>query len=117
MRLFVLAAAAALLATPLLATPCLALTVTNAPNRDTVAHLQQQKQTQAPNLPSGFVEGSFGRPQAGLGLSGNGGPTPGVTTFGFGNMRTTVMVDPDAPRLGERRETQAPLSLSAPQRR
>lgn len=96
----------------LMATPCLALTISTAPNRDAVAHLQQQKASRGASLPAGFTE-SAERPQAGLGLTGGQTMTPGVTTFGFGHVRTTVIVDPDnMPPLGQRRETQAPLSLA-----
>jgi hypothetical protein len=113
-QIYVFAAAAALF----VATPCLALTVQTTPNREAVQHLRTQQQNAPAQLPDSLT--SSDRPGWATGAnfqSGGGAPTPGVTSYNFGNVRTTVMVDPDYSRSqSERRETPAPLSLSIPRR-
>ncbi|MBW8815670.1 MAG: hypothetical protein JF588_19805 [Caulobacterales bacterium] len=113
-QLYAFTAAAALL----VASPCLALTVQSTPNREQVEHLRQQKQTSGAQLPDSLT--SSDRPGWATGAnfsSSRGAATPGVTSYNFGNVRTTVMVDPDYARDQQvRRETPAPLSLSPPRR-
>lgn len=115
---YAFAAAAALVVAPLLvATPCLALTVQTTPNREAAQHLRSQQQNAPAQLPDSLT--SSDRPGWATGAdftSRNAAPTPGVTSYNFGNVRTTVMVDPDAQRYQGRQETPAPLSLSPPRR-
>jgi hypothetical protein len=116
--LYALTAAAPFCICLLAAAPALALTVQSTPNREAVQHLRQQKQDAPAQLPDSLT--SSDRPGWATGAdfsSHPGTPTPGVTSYNFGNVRTTVMVDPDYARgQQERRETPAPLSLSPPRR-
>ncbi|HET6970664.1 MAG TPA: hypothetical protein VFH92_06030 [Phenylobacterium sp.] len=101
------------------ATPCLALTVQTTPNREAVQHLRTQQQTAPAQLPDSLTSSDRPGWATGPGFTsgGSAAPTPGVTTYGFGNVRTTVIVDPDSARYSQdRRDTPAPLSLSPPRR-
>ena len=109
MRLIALAAGLAFAA----ATPALALTVQAAPPRpDVVQHLKPAEgSVSGPGLRDGFV--GAGRPMmSGSGFTGAPQTMPGTTSFGFGNVRTTVTSEPYNPRWNDRRDTPAPLSLS-----
>jgi hypothetical protein len=108
MRLVLLASGLFALA----AGPSFALTVSSAPpNRDVAPHLSQSTRS-GPALKDTWAGGD--RPQAGSGFSG-AAVSYGVTSFGFGDVRTTVRSTAD-PRWRERRDTPAPLSLSPPRR-
>ncbi len=113
MRLFALVTGLAALA----ATPCLALTISSAPpSRDAAQHLKPTENA-GPRLQDTFA--GSGRPAMsgsyGSGFSNSptvyGGST---TTYGFGNMQTTITTDGRGadPRFLERRDTPAPLGLS-----
>ena len=110
-QIYAFTAAAALL----VATPCLALTVQTTPNREAAEHLRLQQQSAPAKLPDSLT--SSDRPGWATGAdftSRNAAPTPGVTSYNFGNVRTTVMVAPDAQRYPGRQDTPAPLSLTPP---
>lgn len=109
MRLFALVSGLAALA----ATPCLALTVSSAPpSRDAAQHLKPDNGS-GPRLQDGWAGG--GRPAAASSSGFSGGTTVygGTTTYGFGNVHTTIRSGQQDPRWTiERRDTPAPLGLS-----
>lgn len=109
MRLFALVSGLAALA----ATPCLALTISSAPpSRDAAQHLKPADGA-APRLQDGWAGG--GRPAAGgpSGFSGSTSVYRNTTTYGFGDVQTTIRSGQDDPLWGrEGRETPAPLGLS-----
>ncbi|MBX3484827.1 hypothetical protein [Phenylobacterium sp.] len=111
MRLFALAAGLSLAA----ATPGFALTVQSAPPRPDVS--QRLTPTDSRAAASVRLQDTFagaGRPTMGSTFTGAPPTSYGTTTFGFGNVRTTVTSDPyyDRSWSNDRRDTPAPLSLS-----
>lgn len=110
MRLFALVSGLAALA----ATPCLALTISSAPpSRDAAPHLKPSESSSAPRLQDGWAGG--GRPATFSNGSGSTMSTTSgtVTTYGFGNVQSTVRTYDQDPRWTmDRRETPAPLGLS-----
>ena len=109
MRLIALAAGLAFAA----ATPALALTVSATPPRptDVALHLKPAEGSTGSRLQDGFV--GAGRPMmSGSGFTGAPQTTTGTTSFGFGNVRTTVTQQPYDARWNDRRDTPAPLSLT-----
>jgi hypothetical protein len=97
----------------LAATPCLALTVSSAPpSRDAAPHLKPTDNS-GPRLQDGWAGG--GRPAANSSSGFSGGTTVygGMTSYGFGNVQTTIRSGDQDPRwMTDRRETPAPLGLS-----
>lgn len=111
MRLFALVSGLAALA----ATPCLALTISSAPpSRDAAQHLKPSDGA-GPRLQDGWAGG--GRPAASSNstssFSGRTTVYGDTTSFGFGDVQTTIRSGDQDPRWRmDRRETAAPLGLS-----
>lgn len=109
MRLFALVCGLAALA----ATPGLALTVSSVPpSRDVAQHLKPSDGA-GPRQQDGWAGG--GRPAASATSSFRGGATVygATTSYGFGDMQTTIRGGDQDPRWRtDRRETPAPLGLS-----
>jgi hypothetical protein len=109
MRLVALVSSFAALA----ATPCLALTISSAPpSRDAAPHLKPTDGS-GPRLQDGWAGG--GRPAASSSSGFSGGTTVygNTTSYGFGNVQTTIRsVEQDPRWTMDRRETPAPLGLS-----
>jgi len=111
MRLFAIVSGLAALA----ATPCLALTISSAPpSRDAAQHLRPSDTSGAPRLQDGWAGG--GRPAEGSsyssGFSSSTTINGSTTSYGFGNVQTTIRSGDQDPRwLNERRNTPAPLGL------
>ncbi|WP_296596971.1 hypothetical protein [Phenylobacterium sp.] len=105
MRLFAFVSAVA----AIVATPCLALTISSAPpSRDAAPHLRPA-QTAGPRLQDTWA----GSVRADT--YSNGPPTASgtITAYGFSDVRTTSGTYDQEPRwMMERRETPAPLGLS-----
>ncbi|MBL8555262.1 MAG: hypothetical protein JNL41_13350 [Phenylobacterium sp.] len=111
MRLFAFAAGLSLAT----ATSAFALTVQSAPPRPDVG--QRLTPTDSRAASSMRLQDTFagsGRPTMGSTFTGAPQAAYGTTSFGFGNVRTTITSDPyyDRSWSNDRRDTPAPLSLS-----
>ena len=76
------------------ATPALALTVSNAPNRDQALHLKGGKAPGGGNVDLRDTLASGGRPLTGENFQGSGTYRQ-TQTFSFGNLTTTVTTGSD----------------------